>query len=1071
LFTRKEDVLRIKCFLLRMVTDDEKSVADRYGVILRPMCQTTKWIMGEDVYLRCDPTTTFQEIKEIINRDRRHLPVVRIDIYLNEKIIPKEKMIWTLLRLAVPNQGVLVISPTLYDGWYWNLPNYYKEKLLHDIALAIIAEPAGVLEIKDIVEKVSPLPRPVKTSVKTLLRIYPERFFMRTDVTLNKVFVSVSDGMQLPTFEAGSVDMGTIVQYAPRRFDWDDYASVDSMKKVVLNLNLPGAGYQFQIVGLRKLRKMDIFTRPNAYCIVYWNNDMEEEVEGLELDNFSDPKLKKKETEIVDDSYNPIFVDESFVCETGQLGEIEVCGMKIEVWHANLEQSEDGDGDGGGGADGERNKDYDELIGVCFLTGLDLRNLINRKAVTGSEYPIMPVDKKLDQTGTIVLNVSKADTKPIPKTFEVCINSCFGLKEYRMMEYARVLVVLVWMGQEIGSSPISPFRVDPQFLTEGRDGDIFTLNVPKALSLGECDLELQVWLTDANQGRGRFIGSALVANKELNKAFGVSDENPKGKTTLSMFPLGSSSSPTIPRDMRNPIGVQGSINITAGPPGLPRNLGKPLEVSVSYVEKTLKKNFLICSATWNNIALGISSPARLQDQDWFNASSKTMFYFSRSGNHPRASFEIPIEDGVEGPARTAGCELKVCIWECESGEDYMNSKRREAKLKTDPKGLAYISDDLATQGDAGMVDPAEPVTESTYETAVIQARPRIKRKPLPGPSQLLGQIVIKGQELADLLTGKYATEKAYEVSMDYDRDSIYQRYVTREAQVTLIGGVIGARTLQQRVFSIECVNRLDLYGLFVDKKKKAEAEKAGDGKTDVKKSTGFGFFAKKPAVGDDDATIASVASSVRAVNLPIQGEPVDIYCVVYWNGDEMGRTQLMSTCEGNVVFHNEIIYVPLTCPATPGPDDPPNMRIVYKPVQNTFNCKLEIEILDTSEGSLGVLKLEGRKVGALLETKVPQTQIHDLSVSTRFSGNGRKIVKGQIKLATCGTEVSSPFLLDDAKAAQKARAEAAAKKQRMKEEKAAKKAAEKAAKKAEKKKAKDDAKAAAAAKEKAMQDG
>ena len=127
-----------------MVTDDEKSVADRYGVILRPMCQTTKWIMGEDVYLRCDPTTTFQEIKEIINRDRRHLPVVRIDIYLNEKIIPKEKMIWTLLRLAVPNQGVLVISPTLYDGWYWNLPNYYKEKLLHDIALAIIAEPAGV---------------------------------------------------------------------------------------------------------------------------------------------------------------------------------------------------------------------------------------------------------------------------------------------------------------------------------------------------------------------------------------------------------------------------------------------------------------------------------------------------------------------------------------------------------------------------------------------------------------------------------------------------------------------------------------------------------------------------------------------------------------------------------------------------------------------------------------------------------------------------------------------------------------------------------------------------------------
>jgi hypothetical protein len=103
-------------------------------------------------------------------------------------------------------------------------------------------------------------------------------------------------------------------------------------------------------------------------------------------------------------------------------------------------------------------------------------------------------------------------------------------------------------------------------------------------------------------------------------------------------------------------------------------------------------------------------------------------------------------------------------------------------------------------------------------------------------------------------------------------------------------------------------------------------------------------------------------NAASAVILPDVGEHVDLFCVVLWNAVEVGRTQIVSSSSGSVVFDNEHFYVPLTAPAASNPDDPEAVGMRHVPVQNSFTCRLEIEVIDSREGSLGYLKLDGRKV-------------------------------------------------------------------------------------------------------------
>ena len=216
-------------------SDDEGS-GERFGVQFRAQCCQTGWLMAEDFYFPCHLDTTFDEIRKAIHHQRPHISTSRLVLEVKGKDVPESKMTWTLRRNTVKNNEIIIVKPTMYDGWFWETKDFYREDFMRKIALEVIAEPSAVLSLEQIEERCGALPRPIRDlSVRVLLRLYPEKFFLRHDTTQNKTWVAISTGMQIPTWQPSPVNMGMIKQYAPRRFDWDDYQSVDSMAKVGLH--------------------------------------------------------------------------------------------------------------------------------------------------------------------------------------------------------------------------------------------------------------------------------------------------------------------------------------------------------------------------------------------------------------------------------------------------------------------------------------------------------------------------------------------------------------------------------------------------------------------------------------------------------------------------------------------------------------------------------------------------------------------------------------------------------------------------------------------------------------------
>ena len=1075
----------------------------RFGVLLRPICCVSGWIMAEDYFLPCQPETTFEEIVQMIHAVRPHISPSRVLLVVSDKQIPENKMNWTLRRNTIADRSVIVVTPTMYDGWFWETKEHYRETFLTKIAMEIIAEPAAVLSLEDIEERCGEMPRPIRgTSVRALLRRYPEKFFIRHDTTLDKTWVMISDGMQVPLWQPSPVNMGTIVQYAPRKFDWDEYKSVDSMAKAVLNIDRPGAKLRFHIQKMTNVRlESDPFKKPNIYCTFWWNNDAEEE-EFHENFNFDDVKTRVGETEICDDSFNPEWDYEAWTVETGQLGDIDACALKIEVYHAALDIEDDDDA----GAildEHGRNREYDELLGIVKIDGRDLLKISRKGALEGNVYPVMPLPKKrgapaVDPVGLLTLGGGEGSG------LHVSVNCILNHKEFREKPYQRALVVVVFNGVEIGQTPIARDAVDPGWVIDGRMGEVFSFEVPKNMRLRQCELEFLLWITDQNDGKGKYFGSAIFAGRKLESLVGLQDE----KKTEDGFdqsvyrkyaiahkqPLEITTSPLIPRNLRNPMGISGSMTLIVGPPGLRQNTGREIELSVVKMNDCHKINFAVARVTWNGVRIGISAPARLRDQDWKNSSAFTELEWSRNGDKPNASFCVPL---AEGKRTVDGCELRLEFFEMVNGENFVDMKARRAKLGSDPKGKAYIPAETAdgaheaakhdreVKGEGGGGDGETTALGVSESVSLVSARYKAPVVKPAAPGQYLGLLMLSGTELSEVFDNKFAVTKEFTITSDYDRDGVQQKWVKRDTKVTITCGMKGARTPEERILTIDALDMLNLYGLFEDpakKKREAAAKKAkeaDEANAAAKPSFSLGFLGggggkadgADAGKGGDDAAKEGEDGDAKIAegDLLPEGEPVDLFCVLFWNGVEKGRTQIVSSSNGSVVFANENFYLPLTAPARTGSDDVPiSQNAIHQPVQNTFTCRLEIEVVDSREASLGYIKLDGRKVGALLEAKVPQSQIHDLTPSQRFSARGRAVCKGKIKLSTCGLEIPSPFMVDDAKAAQKARAEAAAKKKAEKEAKAAKKAADKQAKKEAKKKAKAEAKAKALAKEAAL---
>ena len=123
----------------------------------------------------------------------------------------------------------------------------------------------------DIEKEVGSKRPPILPITKIFLRMYPEKFFIRTDLNSHKWFVHISNGRQLPTFERSPIDLGDIDDYIPVAFNWDEMKDADSIKPYKLQFVLPGRDLEVNILWGKNLARPDNAVAPiNPSIAVYW---------------------------------------------------------------------------------------------------------------------------------------------------------------------------------------------------------------------------------------------------------------------------------------------------------------------------------------------------------------------------------------------------------------------------------------------------------------------------------------------------------------------------------------------------------------------------------------------------------------------------------------------------------------------------------------------------------------------------------------------------------------------------------------------------------------------------------
>ena len=372
-----------------------------------------------------------------------------------------------------------------------------------------------------------------------------------------------------------------------------------------------------------------------------------------------------------------------------------------------------------------------------------------------------------------------------------------------------------------------------------------------------------------------------------------------------------------------------------------------------------------------------------------------------------------------------------------NAEDFQmpDTDNRRGQIGTQPS-LIFPNNDKKNEKDIGNDASNENKDTEAKEdnTADGNARRKIERV-IPGPGSFLGSIILQGEELSDLVDNRFATTKIVTLTQDYDRDIAFQRNFNKKNEVTIRGGLQGARAENERVFTIESVCGLNLYGL-LEEEENRRIERLNE-RAKSKNSLGSSGSILGKLKNITGATGELQMKDIDKSMLPKEGVSVDVVCTVIWNKVEIGRTKAMASQSGNIVFRNEHLYVPLTIPV----EDEDTKQTNFIPVDNSFKCSLEIEVCDNFGGSLGVISLDGKKTGLLLETANPTEHVYDLSVSSRVSGRGRSLVQAKIQLSSPGLNIVSPYLIEEAREIARKKAEEAIRKRREKEEKAKQKAA------------------------------
>lgn len=552
---------------------------DKVDILIRPIDH--EWIMGSDLRLTMLLDEPVRMMRERIQEAKPHIsPHRMVLIDALKQVVSGNRENNTFRRLALKENTVYILEPTIKGSWLWMEREWYEEKVISDIFALVDRTHAGQITVEEAESKII-VPPFIKTSLRVFLRRFPDKIHMVVDTDKCHYWVRRPPSTekilyQLPTFANFPVNMGHVHHHKPDPFDWDAHADINDTKRVELDFDIPDIKYEISILSAANIKRADVFGSSDPQCIVTFFNGKEEAEIGR--------TVTKRNTLF------PEWRDERFELAINASIEVEYCRLLIDMFDCDI---------------GPNGKDIPgDFLGAVELTGLDIVYLIADGKTHEVEYTIKPrkesapLDPQEDITGTLLLKGGKAG-------YEVKLVACRQLVDTPNLT-SHVFGIIIFNEDEICETLINTDRKDPVFMEN--------VNVPfseMSTKLEDCLLEFQIWGTMGKgegvdpDAKGKFLGSLAFTGDEL--VHFLKGSNPYATSIRGAL----KSSKNVPLNQRK-NNIEGYITVIGGPAGLPMRPGKKYEIQVLSADRVSKVINCYVEVEWNFVKTWNSDPTRVE---------------------------------------------------------------------------------------------------------------------------------------------------------------------------------------------------------------------------------------------------------------------------------------------------------------------------------------------------------------------------------------------------------------------------------------------------------------------------
>jgi hypothetical protein len=202
------------------------------SLIIRP--QDSGWAMGEDWEISRPESSTILDLKIYIE-EHKNISRHRQHIRVKGKIVVASRESWNLRRTGLYDGNIVNVEPTLSGSWYWNNKEYYELELVNEVLKQIETSHENLI-LYSILEETIKCPPPIKTSLRTVLRKYPDKIHLHCDTATNAIWCRKTIHLfDLPTFYQAPPNLDSIntQNIQIEEFDWESYADVDDTNEYV----------------------------------------------------------------------------------------------------------------------------------------------------------------------------------------------------------------------------------------------------------------------------------------------------------------------------------------------------------------------------------------------------------------------------------------------------------------------------------------------------------------------------------------------------------------------------------------------------------------------------------------------------------------------------------------------------------------------------------------------------------------------------------------------------------------------------------------------------------------------